>query len=237
MKSLRTIVLVASAMCGAASYSEAATISAASCSLAAVQAAVNAAVDGDKVVIPDGSCAWTGGIKTTKQIRIEAQNYTPTSRGTMTRSVTITNNSTSSPLFEFTSGNNYHVGLSGIRFNEGSGNQNHVRVQGTGSKVPLINDCAFEIKNRFGNNPDATAIAWLSQGGVMWNASILGVGGGSAGNAARKAELSRSCRLAHGIRLLQWGRLIRMARLTSISRTALSRIPGQLLTWMTTVGL
>jgi hypothetical protein len=183
MKSLRThfIVLVASAMCGAANYSEAATITAASCSLIAVQTAVNAAVDGDRVVIPNGSCAWSGGIKTTKQIRIEAQNYTPTSRGTMTRSVTITNNSTSGPLFEFTSGNNYHVGLAGIRFNEGSGNQNHVRFEGTGSKVPLLSDCAFEIKNRFGNNPDATAIAWLSQGGVMWNSYLLGVGGGLGG--------------------------------------------------------
>ncbi len=168
-------------MCGAANYSEAATINAASCSLTAVQAAVNASVDGDKVVIPNGSCAWAGGISTTKQIRIEAQNYAPTSRGTMTRSVTITNNSTSGPLFEFTSGNNFHVGLAGIRFNEGSGNQNHVRFQGPGSKVPLLNDCAFEVKQRIGNQPDIGAVAWLAQGGVVWNSYFVGVGGGFAG--------------------------------------------------------
>ena len=74
---IRSIACVLGTICGAASYSEAATINAASCSLTAVQAAVNAAVDGDKVVIPNGSCAWAGGISTTKQIRIEAQNYTP----------------------------------------------------------------------------------------------------------------------------------------------------------------
>ena len=178
---IRSIALVLGTMCAAANYSEAATISAASCSLTAVQAAVNAAADGDKVVIPSGSCAWAGGISTTKQIRIEAQNYTPTPRGTMTRSVTITNNSTSAPLFQFTTGNAFHVGLAGIRFNEGSGNQNHVRFQGSGSKVPLVNDCAFEVRNRFGNNPDISAIAVLSQGGVFWNSYIVGVGGGVGG--------------------------------------------------------
>jgi hypothetical protein len=40
----------------------AATIDATSCSSAAVQAAINAAVDGDTVVIPSGNCAWTSGV-------------------------------------------------------------------------------------------------------------------------------------------------------------------------------
>ena len=56
-----------------------------------------------------------------------------------------------------------------------------MRLSGTGSKVPLVNDCAFEIKNRFGNQPDNGAIAWLSQGGVMWNSYVVGVGGGLGG--------------------------------------------------------
>jgi hypothetical protein len=89
--------------------------------------------------------------------------------GTATRSVTITNNSTTAPLLEFTSGNSYHVGVAGIRFNEGTGNQNHIRLNGTGSKVPLINDCYFQVKCRAGNNPDIAAVAVLSQGGVFWN--------------------------------------------------------------------
>jgi hypothetical protein len=41
----------------------AATINAASCSSADVQAAINSAVDGDTVVIPDGTCSWTSGIR------------------------------------------------------------------------------------------------------------------------------------------------------------------------------
>jgi len=40
----------------------AATITAANCSSAAVQAAIDAAVDGDTVVIPNGTCAWTSGV-------------------------------------------------------------------------------------------------------------------------------------------------------------------------------
>lgn len=158
----------------------AATQTAASCSTSAVQTAVNAASDGDTVVIPDGSCAWSSGISTTKQILIRAQNFSSVSRGRSTQSVVITNNS-SGPLFQFTSGNNYHVGLTGIRFNEGSGNVNHIRFTGTGSKVPLVNDCYFEVKNRFGNQPDIAIIAWMSQGGVMWNSYVQGVGSGIGG--------------------------------------------------------
>jgi len=40
----------------------AATITATNCSAAAVQAAINAAGDGDTVVIPSGTCAWTSGV-------------------------------------------------------------------------------------------------------------------------------------------------------------------------------
>jgi hypothetical protein len=158
----------------------AATQTAASCSTSDVQAAVNAASDGDTVIIPGGSCTWTSGISTTKQIQIQGQNYTSTPGGRSTQAVIIVNNSTTGPLFEFTSGNTYHVGVTGIRFNEGTGSLNHLRFNGTGSKVPLVNDCYFEIKNRFGNEPDIDAIAWLSQGGVMWNTWIQGVGGGNA---------------------------------------------------------
>lgn len=142
-------------------------------SLANVQAAVNLAVDGDRVLIPNGSAAWFGGISTTKQIRIQAQNYTPTPAGTTgagatTRNVTITNNS-SSPLLDLTSGNTFHVGVGGIRFNEGSGNGNAVRFNGSGSKVPLLYDCYFQVKPRNGNQPDVSVVPYLGLGGVTWN--------------------------------------------------------------------
>ena len=40
----------------------AATRTAASCTTADVQAAINSAVGGDTVIIPAGSCAWTSGV-------------------------------------------------------------------------------------------------------------------------------------------------------------------------------
>ena len=44
------------------SVAQAATIPASSCSQAAVQTAVNAASDGDRVVVPAGTCTWTNAV-------------------------------------------------------------------------------------------------------------------------------------------------------------------------------
>jgi hypothetical protein len=160
---------------------EAATINAASCSRDAVNAAIAAAVNGDTVLIPNGSCSWSSGISTTKQITVRAQNYTPTPMGATSRSVTITNNS-SSPLFEFTTGNSFHVALIGIRFNEGSGLVNHLRVEGSGSKVALISDNYFEVRQRNGNSDEIAIIYWAAQGGILWNNRFVGVGSGPGGS-------------------------------------------------------
>lgn len=159
-----------------AGFAHGATIRAASCALQDVQTAVAAASDGDVVSIPDGSCAWSGGISTSKQITLRAQTYTPTSGGTMTRNVTITHNAGTTPLISLTSGNSYHVGIGGIRFNSGSGKGNYLRFSGTGSKVPLVWDSSFQIPKEGGNNPTNAKIAVLSQGGVFWNAYFQGLG-------------------------------------------------------------
>ena len=158
------------------SESPAATHQAAGCTQAQVQAAVNAAADGDTVTIPNGSCTWTGGISTTKQIIIRALNYTPTPAGTAgsgatSRSVTITNNSASA-LFSFTSGNSYHVGVGGIRFNEGTGGGQAIVFSGSGTKVPFIFDCYFQVKIR--SWPDSQVLAIASQGAVIWNSVFMG---------------------------------------------------------------
>lgn len=150
-----------------------AEVVASSCSRDHVNTAVGSASDGDTILIPNGSCTWTSGITTTKQIIIRAQNYTPTSGGTATRNVVLTNNSTAI-MFAMQSGNSYHVGVGGIRFDEGTGDVNAVRFTGTGSKVPLLFDCHFENKARFGAAEDAAVISWLSQGGVAWNISMDG---------------------------------------------------------------
>jgi hypothetical protein len=99
-----------------------------------------------------------------------------------TRNVTITNNS-SQPLFTFTTGNNFHVRVQGIRFNEGSGTVNHLHVQGSGSKVALISDNYFEVKQRNGNAEDISIIYWSALGGVLFNNRFVGVGSGPGGSA------------------------------------------------------
>jgi hypothetical protein len=166
---------------------EGATISASSCSLQDVQAAVNGASDGDTIAIPNGSCSWSGGLSTNKQIIIRAQNYAATRGGTMSRSVVLTNNAGSTPMISLTSGNNYHVGVVGIRFNDGSGTGNYLRLSGTGSKVALVADCSFEYELRNGNNPTNAMIAVLSEGAVFWNTyhnSLRGNNGGAIGGEA-----------------------------------------------------
>lgn len=49
----------------------AATFTAPSCSLSDVQSAVNKAAEGDTVVIPSGSCRWSGGVTISKGITVQ----------------------------------------------------------------------------------------------------------------------------------------------------------------------
>jgi len=94
---------------------QAATIPAASCSRADVQAGGEQGGRRRHSQDTERLPRWDGGIITTKQIRIEAQSYTPTDGGTMARGVVITNTQRQRALFQFTSGNAYHVGIAGIR--------------------------------------------------------------------------------------------------------------------------
>jgi hypothetical protein len=154
---------------------QAKTIDAASCSLADVQAAVNLSTDGDTVAIPNGTCTWTSGITTTKQIWIRAQNYTAVANGTLTRNVTIVNASTTVPLFTMTSGNSFHVRISGIYFKEQAAQINDINLRGSGTQIPMLDDDTIEVANRFGNEPGISAVNLGSLGGVMWDAYIIGV--------------------------------------------------------------
>lgn len=47
-----------------------ATISASSCALSAVQAAVNSASPGDTILVPSGNCSWSGGVSLTKGVTV-----------------------------------------------------------------------------------------------------------------------------------------------------------------------
>ena len=112
-----------------------------------------------------------------KQITIRALNYSSVSLGRSTQSVVITNNS-STPLFTLTSGDSYNIKLIGIRFNDGTGTKtNMVYLNGSGTKIPIIEDCYFEVNpNRFGAADAVAAVQAASLGGLIYNSQFIGVG-------------------------------------------------------------
>jgi hypothetical protein len=116
---------------------QAATVTAASCASASVQAAVNAAANGDTVVIPNGSCTWTSGVSTNKQITITGQ----TSGG-----VVLTHSAGGGDLFSLTTGASFSTRLSNITFLAGSGTGRYLFMNGSG-KPPLIHDNYFRVPN------------------------------------------------------------------------------------------
>ncbi|BCS36067.1 hypothetical protein TBR22_A53040 [Luteitalea sp. TBR-22] len=58
------VILVVAVAVASASTASAATRTAASCAMSDVQAAVNAAADGDEVRLPQGTCTWSGYVST-----------------------------------------------------------------------------------------------------------------------------------------------------------------------------
>lgn len=117
------------------SEGQAATINAASCSAAAVQTAINTAANGDTVVIPNGSCTWTSGITTSKQITISGQ-----TKG----SVLITHSAGPGDLFAITTGSSFSTEVRNINFLAGSGTGRYLNIAGSG-KPPLIHDNYFGV--------------------------------------------------------------------------------------------
>jgi hypothetical protein len=125
-----TILLVAPA--GA----RAATIPAASCSSVHVQAAITAALDGDVVVIPSGSCSWTTGVTISgKGIHV---------KGLTAGALFLTHNAGSENLVTIREDATHHVELSQISFRGGSGSGYAILVDNTsGGKAALIHNNVF----------------------------------------------------------------------------------------------
>jgi len=119
------------------------TITAASCSVADVSKAIASSVDGDTVIIPNGSCTWARGIATSKQITL---------RGQSVGGVTIKDDNpngcnpctSTSFLLNFTIGSRFHTILANIRFVHGTGTGAYLIFQDTGL-VPLMHDMYFEL--------------------------------------------------------------------------------------------
>ena len=134
----------------------AATITASNCTQAAVQSAVTAAAEGDTVVVPAGSCTWTGGIGVAKGIKL-----TGASKG----GVTITHSAGNSTLISVATSATSSTEISNLTFNAGtvSGSAEYLSVGGTG-KPALVHDNYFLNKSYVVN-----CMTWSAKGGVIWN--------------------------------------------------------------------
>lgn len=154
----RTLLLLVGSLCGALGVSQAATINATSCNVAAVSSAIDAAANGDTVVIPNGSCTWSSGISTSKQITI---------RGASVGGVTITHGAGSGTLLNLSVGSSSRTRVSNLRFMPGSGTGVYIDIGGSGLG-PLMSDVYFNIPNF----QLAHAVRWYVSGGVIWRATF-----------------------------------------------------------------
>lgn len=128
---------------------------AASCEAADVQAAIDAASDGEVVGIPAGSCAWTTGVK------IEGKGIHLT--GVSLGDVTITNDAGNDTLLELITDDSHHVELSGLRLIEGATTADaHLAVFGS-QRAVKVHDNYFET-----NGGLLRSIRWGSPRGVVW---------------------------------------------------------------------
>lgn len=142
------------------------TQTAASCNVADVQTAINAANNGDTVIIPTGSCTWATGITVTKQITLQGATV-PTRSATATDGTTITDGAGSAILLSLTIGPNYNTTLANLRFLPGSATGAYVQMGGTGL-VPLMHDVYFNLPNFQLSH----AVLWAVTGGVIWNTTF-----------------------------------------------------------------
>lgn len=134
------------------------TYTAATCSVANVQTAVNSAANGDTVIIPVGSCSWTTGIATSKRITIQ---------GATVGGVTITHVAGAADLFTLTIGGTNRTTIANLRFMPGTGTGNYITINGTGLP-PLMHDVYFNLPNFQLQH----AVQWFVTGGVIWNATF-----------------------------------------------------------------
>jgi hypothetical protein len=177
--SLQTLTFALGSVLALAGRAEAATITASGCSQAAVQAAINTAVDGDTVVVPSGSCTWTSPVSISgKGIHVKGQ-----SKG----SVQITHSAGQADLIEINSDASHHVELSNMRFLPGSVSNPafYITVGNGRGKPPLIHDNYFRVQD-FG----VSCIRWGARNGVIWNNEFesLDPNGAGSGCIPIKAE-------------------------------------------------
>jgi hypothetical protein len=146
----RSHSLFAALFLAALGTTHAATFNAASPSLADVRAAIDAAADGDSVIIPRGTAAWSSTLKITKGISLIGQtttdpvNKTANDQTIILDSVSRSNNN--APLLECRTvlGKSYR--LSGMTFRTGTtvANYNGMIVVSGNSQAIRVDHCHFD---------------------------------------------------------------------------------------------
>lgn len=136
----------------------AADITAATCGNADVQTAINSAIDGDTVIVPNGSCSWSSGVSVSgKGIHLQGQ-----TKG----SVIITHNAGTATAIAFTRDASHHIRMSNLNLIRGAGSGRWLTITGsTTDKVPLIHDNYFDMKSI----APLQHIQFSVNGGVVWN--------------------------------------------------------------------
>ncbi len=125
------IAMLVASLAGRLAARQANTVTAASCSQAAVQAAIDGAVSGAVVVVPNGSCSWTGTVTISgKAIKLQ---------GASQGGVLITHNSPSAPLLEIGESTGGLIEISQFSFVGGTGDrQATIRTNPTTGGRPIL---------------------------------------------------------------------------------------------------
>lgn len=97
------------------------TITAASCSASAVQAAVNSASAGDTVAIPAGTCGWSTGVAWTAPANVTLKGAGTSALGGGDQTVITDNYTANNPLLNISVSSSGTFRMTGITFKGGSG--------------------------------------------------------------------------------------------------------------------
>ena len=135
-------------LAGTAQQVPAATINAASCSQADVQSAVNAAADGDTVLVPPGNCTWNG-FSLSKGVHLKGAGVGSTNV-TLAGAGTLSTNATAS------------LEISGFRFTRSGSLQAWTVTGAWTNRPPLIHDNEINV-------PSGGFFVWHVNNGVIYN--------------------------------------------------------------------
>ena len=181
--------------------SDAAGINAASCSRADVQAAINSAVDGDRVLVPAGNCTWTSqvAIPTTKGITLQGAGIDVTTIVTgfasgSTMAVLVAPGNSLSRVTGFTfdgdlvakAGNGAQIAVAGYGLDSFRIDHNKIDRFRTRGVVVDSTATANEISGLIDNN------IWDDAGGNVQGYLLLGAPGVTTGDADDPANKPHS---------------------------------------------